>query len=79
MQDSTFVYASYAAVFLLKLASPTFASFINEEAATRLVRELSETLEEAAVDEQHTPYLCAYRNSLFCGLGHRWLTGPACR
>ncbi|GAA6004116.1 hypothetical protein JCM10207_002434 [Rhodosporidiobolus poonsookiae] len=57
--DSTFVYASYAATFLLKLVSPTFASFIDEEAAMRLVRETAETLEAAAVDEQHTPALYA--------------------
>jgi hypothetical protein len=59
VQDSTFVYASYAATFLLKLVSPTFASFIDEEAAMRLVRETAEVLETAAVDEQHTPALCA--------------------
>lgn len=58
-QDSTFVYATYAAVFLLKLVSPTFASFIDEQAAMKLVRELADTLEAAAVDEQHTPALCA--------------------
>ncbi|CEQ40119.1 SPOSA6832_01704, partial [Sporobolomyces salmonicolor] len=55
--DSTFVYASYAAVFLLKLVSPTFASFIDEDAAMRLVRETAETLEKSAVDDQHTPAL----------------------
>ncbi|BGP26143.1 zn(2)-C6 transcription factor [Rhodotorula toruloides] len=57
--DSTFVYATYAAVFLLKLVSPTFASFIDEQAAMKLVRELADTLEAAAVDEQHTPALYA--------------------
>ncbi|GAA5974497.1 hypothetical protein JCM11641_002056 [Rhodosporidiobolus odoratus] len=57
--DSTFVYASYAATFLLKLVSPTFATFIDEEAAMRLVRETAEALELAAVDEQHTPALYA--------------------
>lgn len=57
-QDSTFVYASYAAVFLLKLVSPTFASFIDEAVAMRLVTQLADVLEEAAVDEQHTPALC---------------------
>lgn len=60
LQDSTFVYASYAAVFLLKLVSPTFAAFIDEAVAMRLVRELADVLEEAAVDEQHTPALCAF-------------------
>ncbi|GAA5889963.1 hypothetical protein JCM16303_004877 [Sporobolomyces ruberrimus] len=55
--DSTFVYASYAAVFLLKLVSPTFASFIDEEAAMRLVRDTADVLEKSAVDEQHTPAL----------------------
>lgn len=57
-QDSTFVYASYAAVFLLKLVSPTFASFIDEDAAMKLVRDTAEVLEKSAVDEQHTPALC---------------------
>lgn len=60
VQDSTFVYASYAATFLLKLVSPTFASFIDEEAAMRLVRETAEVLETAAIDEQHTPALCTF-------------------
>ncbi|GAA5983553.1 hypothetical protein JCM5350_000273 [Sporobolomyces pararoseus] len=55
--DSTFVYASYAAVFLLKLVSPTFASFIDEDAAMKLVRDTAEVLEKSAVDEQHTPAL----------------------
>ncbi|GAA5906540.1 Zn(II)2Cys6 transcription factor [Sporobolomyces salmoneus] len=55
--DSTFVYASYAAVFLLKLVSPTFASFIDEEAAMKLVRDTADVLEQSAVDEQHTPAL----------------------
>jgi len=58
-QDSTFVYASYAAVFLLKLVSPTFSSFIDEEAAMRLVRDTADVLEKSAVDEQHTPALCS--------------------
>ncbi|BGP18069.1 hypothetical protein JCM10213v2_006120 [Rhodosporidiobolus nylandii] len=57
--DSTFVYASYAATFLLKLVSPTFASFIDEDAAMRLVRETAEVLENSAIDEQHTPALYA--------------------
>ncbi|GAA5907259.1 hypothetical protein JCM6882_008404 [Rhodosporidiobolus microsporus] len=57
--DSTFVYASYAATFLLKLVSPVFASFIDEEAAMKLVKETAEVLETAAVDEQHTPALYA--------------------
>jgi len=57
------VYASYAATFLLKLVSPTFASFIDEQAAMRLVRETADVLEAAAVDEQHTPALCASSSS----------------
>ncbi|GAA6061307.1 hypothetical protein JCM10212_005421 [Sporobolomyces blumeae] len=57
--DSTFVYASYAAVFLLKLVSPTFASFIDEDIAMKLVRETAEVLEKSAIDEQHTPALYA--------------------
>lgn len=52
------MYASYAAVFLLKLVSPTFASFIDEEAAMKLVRDTADVLEKSAVDEQHTPALC---------------------
>jgi hypothetical protein len=59
-QDSTFVYASYAAVFLLKLVSPTFASFIDEDAAMKLVRDTADVLEKSAVDEQHTPALCEF-------------------
>lgn len=57
------MYASYAATFLLKLVSPTFASFIDEQAAMRLVRETADVLEAAAVDEQHTPALCASSSS----------------
>lgn len=77
-QDSTFVYATYAAVFLLKLVSPTFASFIDEQAAMKLVRDLADTLEAAAVDEQHTPALCAFSFfSVFSFRSLTWLSADA--
>jgi hypothetical protein len=58
-QDSTFVYLSYSATFLLKLISPTFSHIIEEETAMRLVRDVAETFERSAVDDAHTPALCA--------------------
>lgn len=57
-QDSTFVYLSYSATFLLKLISPTFSHIIEEETAMRLVRDVAETFERSAVDDAHTPALC---------------------
>ncbi|GAA5934373.1 Zn(II)2Cys6 transcription factor [Sporobolomyces koalae] len=71
--DSTFVYASYAAVFLLKLVSPTFSSFIDEDAAMRLVRDTADVLEKSAVDEQHTP---ALYGSFLRALIENKLNGP---
>ncbi|SCV73842.1 BQ2448_6272 [Microbotryum intermedium] len=57
--DSTFVYLSYAATFLLKLVSPSFTHIIDEESAIRLVRNVAETFERAAIDDTHTPALYA--------------------
>lgn len=57
-QDSTFVYLSYSATFLLKLISPTFTHIIEEETVIRLVRDVAETFERSAVDDAHTPALC---------------------
>lgn len=57
--DPTFVAVAYACVFLLKLIRPLFANFINEGEVISLVTCTIEVLEEAAVDQTHTPALYA--------------------
>ncbi|WFD29652.1 hypothetical protein MSPP1_000662 [Malassezia sp. CBS 17886] len=57
--DPTFVAVAYACVFLLKLIRPVFAHYINEEEVISLVTYTIEVLEEAAVDQTHTPALYA--------------------
>ncbi|WFD35633.1 hypothetical protein MCUN1_002491 [Malassezia cuniculi] len=57
--DPTFVAVAYACVFLLKLIRPLFANFINEDEVISLVTYTIEVLEEAAVDQTHTPALYA--------------------
>ncbi|KAM0790082.1 hypothetical protein ACM66B_005410 [Microbotryomycetes sp. NB124-2] len=78
--DSTFVYLSYAATFLLKLISPTFAHVIDENAAIRLVRDVAETFERSAVDENHTPALYAsFLKTLIDNKLHGPRTAPGSR
>lgn len=57
--DPTFVAVAYACVFLLKLIRPLFVNFINEQEVILLVTYTIEVLEEAAVDQTHTPALYA--------------------
>ena len=57
--DPTFVAVAYACVFLLKLIRPVFAHYINEDEIIALVNYTIEVLEEAAVNETHTPALYA--------------------
>ncbi|KAK4050348.1 hypothetical protein OIO90_005141 [Microbotryomycetes sp. JL221] len=78
--DSTFVYLSYAATFLLKLISPTFSHVIDENAAIRLVRDVAETFERSAVDETHTPALYAsFLRTLLDNKLHGPRTAPGSR
>ncbi|KAK4698784.1 hypothetical protein P7C70_g7483, partial [Phenoliferia sp. Uapishka_3] len=56
--DSTYVYLSYAATFLLKLINPTFTNLVDASVALALVRDAADTLERCAVDDTHTPALC---------------------
>ncbi|KAL8290408.1 hypothetical protein RQP46_002666 [Phenoliferia psychrophenolica] len=57
--DSTYVYLSYAATFLLKLINPTFSSLVDASVSLSLVRDAADTLERCAVDDTHTPALYA--------------------
>ncbi|GAC99867.1 hypothetical protein PHSY_007470 [Pseudozyma hubeiensis SY62] len=50
---------AYACVFLLKLIRPAFAGYVDENSILELVQKAVDTLEEAAVNETHTPYLYA--------------------
>ncbi|KAL8286768.1 hypothetical protein RQP46_004296 [Phenoliferia psychrophenolica] len=57
--DTTFTCLSYGAVFLLKLASPTFSRIIHESSVFSQVTEVAEILDRCAADPTHTPALYA--------------------
>ncbi|KAL8293184.1 hypothetical protein RQP46_000878 [Phenoliferia psychrophenolica] len=57
--DSTFVYITHSACFLLKLIHPMFSSYIDGIAALAIARDAVSILEKAAVDHFHTPAVYA--------------------
>lgn len=57
--DPHILTLAYACVFLLKLIRPAFAGYVDENSIVELVQGAVDMLEEAAVNETHTPYLYA--------------------
>ncbi|CDS01907.1 hypothetical protein [Sporisorium scitamineum] len=57
--DAHILTLAYACVFLLKLIRPAFAGYAEEDSIIALVQDAVDMLEEAAVNETHTPYLYA--------------------
>ncbi|KAL8292827.1 hypothetical protein RQP46_000521 [Phenoliferia psychrophenolica] len=57
--DSTFVYITYAACFLLKLIHPMFTTLVDAADALRSASDAVALLERSAVDELHTPAIYA--------------------
>ncbi|KAK4701599.1 hypothetical protein P7C70_g4632, partial [Phenoliferia sp. Uapishka_3] len=57
--DSTFVYVTYCACFLLKLIHPSFSNVVDSVKCLNLARDTATILEQAAVDASHTPAIYA--------------------
>ncbi|CBQ68910.1 conserved hypothetical protein [Sporisorium reilianum SRZ2] len=57
--DAHILTLAYACVFLLKLIRPAFAGYVEEDSMIALVQDAVDMLEEAAVNETHTPFLYA--------------------
>ncbi|PWN41980.1 hypothetical protein IE81DRAFT_323983 [Ceraceosorus guamensis] len=55
--ETHFVIITYACVFLLKLARPTFSAYVDEEEVLGLVGEGANLLEAVALSPTHTPAL----------------------
>ena len=57
--DAHILTLAYACVFLLKLIRPAFAGYVEEDSILALVQDAVDMLQEASVNETHTPYLYA--------------------